>query len=77
MQQVENIYSALLKIKPERSTVFKIGQMKTEIFAALKKNDIFVTDSFTLAGSDKVLEEKSTLALSPGSAWLNIISSEK
>ncbi len=68
MQQVENIYSALLKIKPERSTVFKIGQMKTEIFAALKKNDIFVTDSFTLAGSDKVLEEKSTLALSPGSA---------
>ncbi len=54
-RQIENIHSALAKVKPAQCTIFKYGRMKKSDFLKLKPNDLFMNENFVLAGLDKPL----------------------
>ncbi|WP_413726474.1 dermonecrotic toxin domain-containing protein [Sodalis sp. RH16] len=53
LRQIENIHSALAKMKPAQCTVVKIGRMQKRDFLKLKPNDVFMAESFMLAGLKK------------------------
>ena len=64
--QIKHMRAALSKLAPARCTVYKMGRMRTADFSKVGINDIFVTDSFVLAGTSGLIESEPVIASESG-----------